>query len=86
MSSITNSSCSREDSLDWEGELKVPKNLLCPSFSVGGLIVKVCRSLWEFTVCRDSDIRLQDFIVSSISAADPRKSLSGIISPLFLLN
>ncbi|KAL0069119.1 hypothetical protein AAF712_003805 [Marasmius tenuissimus] len=40
MSSITNSACSREDSLDWEGELEVPKNLPCPSFNVGGLIVK----------------------------------------------
>ncbi|KAL0571226.1 hypothetical protein V5O48_010733 [Marasmius crinis-equi] len=40
MSSITNSACSREDSLDWEGELQVPKNVNCPSFNVGGLIVK----------------------------------------------
>ncbi|KAL0570801.1 hypothetical protein V5O48_011152 [Marasmius crinis-equi] len=40
MSSITNSACSREDSLDWEGELQVPKDVHCPSFSAAGLVVK----------------------------------------------
>ncbi|KAK7028851.1 hypothetical protein VNI00_014864 [Paramarasmius palmivorus] len=39
MSTITDPTGSREESLDWEGEINVPDNV-CPSFSVGDMAVK----------------------------------------------
>ncbi|KAF9262856.1 hypothetical protein L218DRAFT_959687 [Marasmius fiardii PR-910] len=40
VSSITNTACSREDSLNWQGELQIPKSLSSPSFNAGDLNVK----------------------------------------------
>ncbi|KAG7088163.1 hypothetical protein E1B28_012185 [Marasmius oreades] len=38
--SITNAACLREDSLDWQGELEIPKTLSAPGFHAGDLHVK----------------------------------------------
>jgi hypothetical protein len=63
-----------EEHLDWEGSLKCLESVTVGGFMAGNVHVKVCCLVLSFCQVRSSSMRIQDFVMLSITPTNPSKT------------